>query len=68
MCDCEEDFKGDDCSVRKGLVPEKLSLDRQGLCDIRRWSCRNITVYGEHFINTDDLGCLLERVVVGGLT
>lgn len=65
VCVCSLDYAGVDCSQLADVIPHNVALPVYGLCDVRYQNCSVIVVYGNSFIDGDDLTCNLQQVRVG---
>ncbi|KAG8443077.1 hypothetical protein GDO86_011773 [Hymenochirus boettgeri] len=56
-CACFQGFSFYDCSILADQSPEILELENEGLCDVRKYDCTAIRVYGIGFKETPNLRC-----------
>lgn len=65
-CECDEAFIGYNCKVNRSAPPSLTFLPRDGTCNTRGTSsiCRQVSVYGDSFVNSEDLKCYAEPVSV----
>uniref|UniRef100_A0ABM0LW49 von Willebrand factor D and EGF domain-containing protein-like n=1 Tax=Saccoglossus kowalevskii TaxID=10224 RepID=A0ABM0LW49_SACKO len=58
-CVCNRGYNSHDCRNRKSQAPKIVSLENNGLCDIRIQNCTRIRVTGRRFKNIDDFRCII---------
>ena len=65
-CVCNTDYHGNDCSISRTAGPDVESLADSGLCDLEQsvTNCSEISVYGDKFVESDDLACHIEELEV----
>ena len=63
LCECEDGYHGDDCSLGDTAAPEIFLLAENGLCDLQYSHCEVVSVYGQGFSAHDV--CHLTQLQVG---
>ncbi|KAM4029059.1 von Willebrand factor D and EGF domain-containing protein isoform 3-T3 [Anomaloglossus baeobatrachus] len=56
-CACSEGFSSYDCSILSDQVPEISELENFGLCDVRKYDCLSVRVFGLGFKEGESLKC-----------
>ncbi|KAL5014723.1 hypothetical protein ScPMuIL_008993 [Solemya velum] len=56
-CICDEDFGFGDCSVNITAPPPTQDIYNEGLCDTSETECDEVSLYGEDYLDSEDLSC-----------
>ncbi|KAL5020844.1 hypothetical protein ScPMuIL_002073, partial [Solemya velum] len=56
-CICDEDFGFGDCSVNITAPPPTQDIYNDGLCDNSETECDEVSLYGEDYLDSEDLSC-----------
>ncbi|VDI19176.1 Hypothetical predicted protein [Mytilus galloprovincialis] len=65
ICDCDEGFEGEDCSVDRRIGPELFGLVEESFCDLSKRPCSFISVFGNGFYESDRVKCrIMEAQIV----
>ncbi|CAG2222323.1 OCTN [Mytilus edulis] len=63
--DCVQDLTGGDCRVNMSASPQILTnITDESFCDTSKRSCSHISVFGENFYESSNLGCLLQKAEI----
>ena len=63
-CVCNDGFGSTDCSLNLNRPPLVEGLIDDGLCDEHELECSHVFVYGQTFVNSQNLTCRLEEFQV----
>ncbi|KAL5017542.1 hypothetical protein ScPMuIL_007131 [Solemya velum] len=58
-CVCYDGFGAGDCSINLRQPPDVYDIYNEGLCDMLEADCMEISLYGEEFIDNQNLTCRL---------
>ncbi|KAL5018882.1 hypothetical protein ScPMuIL_004604 [Solemya velum] len=58
-CVCYDGFGAGDCSINLRQPPDVYDIYNEGLCDMLEADCTDISLYGEEFIDSQNLTCHL---------
>ncbi|XP_076077826.1 uncharacterized protein LOC143048184 isoform X4 [Mytilus galloprovincialis] len=65
VCSCYPDLTGGDCRVNMSASPQILTnITDESFCDTSKRSCSHISVFGENFYESSNLGCLLQKAEI----
>ncbi|CAG2212092.1 unnamed protein product [Mytilus edulis] len=65
LCSCYQDLTGGDCRVNMSASPQILTnITDESFCDTSKRSCSHISVFGENFYESSNLGCLLQKAEI----
>ncbi|XP_013398006.1 mucin-17 [Lingula anatina] len=64
QCQCNSGLGGADCSTDLDAPPLVAGIPGDGLCDVRTGTCNSSEVYGESFVDSDTLKCMVQEVQV----
>lgn len=59
ICECNDGFEGDDCSVDRRKGPEVFGLVDESFCDLSKRPCSFISVFGNGFYASETVTCLI---------
>ncbi|XP_052073138.1 von Willebrand factor D and EGF domain-containing protein-like isoform X3 [Mytilus californianus] len=57
ICECDNGFEGEDCSVDRRKGPELFGLVEESFCDLSKRPCSFISVFGNGFYASDRVKC-----------
>ncbi|VDI81460.1 Hypothetical predicted protein [Mytilus galloprovincialis] len=64
VCQCENGFEGEDCSVDRRKGPEVFGLIKESFCDLSKRPCSFISVFGNGFYASERVKCRITGATI----
>ena len=64
VCECDEGYTEDDCSVNIRKPPDVFGISEESLCDIIKRPCSSVSLFGTGFYHSDSVLCQIVQAKV----
>ncbi|XP_048578079.1 von Willebrand factor D and EGF domain-containing protein [Nematostella vectensis] len=65
-CICDKGYTAADCSMSINTIPELMGIYDGGLCDKRKRPCKKTNIFGDGFLDSENLTCHVTEFKVFG--
>jgi len=64
VCECDEGYTEDDCSVNTRKPPDVFGISEESLCDVIKRPCSSVSLFGTGFYHSDSVMCQIIQAKV----
>ena len=64
VCQCDEGYTEDDCSVNTRNPPDVFGISEESLCDVIKRPCSSVSLFGTGFYHSDSVMCQIVQAKV----
>ena len=64
VCQCNEGYTEDDCSVNTRKPPDVFGISEESLCDVIKRPCSSVSLFGTGFYHSDSVMCQIVQAKV----